>query len=92
MSTQEERDAALAADGRFQRAFEEGKLTWTKITFRCEDCGKICYASQESIDASRAQDPEAYADVTDADVVSGFSWCLSCAWSDTPVAGEHVDG
>jgi hypothetical protein len=62
---------------------------WTRHTFRCEDCGKLCRASAESLASHRATDPDGYVDVTDAQLASDFSLCLSCFYSDD-IAGEHI--
>lgn len=47
--------------------------------FTCEHCRAECRASQESLDAQRATDPDGYADVDDVALARDFVGCLLCA-------------
>lgn len=51
--------------------------TWTKHTFKCTDCGQMCYASQEAIDEAR-KNCWYEQGTTDAQIAEGFEFCLGC--------------
>lgn len=63
--------------------------TWTEHTSTCRGCGKKFRASQEAIDTVRAAEGYAITEMTDAQIVEGFDFCLSCV--EGPVEGEHVE-
>jgi hypothetical protein len=66
------------------------RLTWrTDLpTFRCCECGRECYASQQGLDSDR-RETGSDDDVTDADIVNGWIFCLSC-FDGVERPGEHV--
>lgn len=80
------------ADLNLMEALSNDKLTWRQDlpTQKCENCGEQFYASQESINANRANDPDD--SVSDKDIASGFVLCLTCTGdTNAPrLIGEHV--